>query len=85
MEKTKECISCKGHFNPFIDETAMGCVLPISLKYNNITYKCPCVSCIVKPICNSECKASFKYNEIYAIYIKEHWMMYSMNKEVINE
>ena len=77
MKDVKECFGCKGHFNPFANETAMFCELPPKIISGSDIYECPCVTCLVKVICNTSCLPVRKYNtaveHISDLRMKEYW------------
>ena len=72
MTRPNECLGCNGHFNPFMYEDARTCPLPPKFKDDNCTYKCPCVLCLVKAICNRSCTLAHTYNHHIKLYFLQY-------------
>lgn len=53
--------------------TGMECALSHYANKFNVDIKCPCIECIVKPICTNACKEKYKMiDELYNIIYRKH-------------
>jgi hypothetical protein len=61
LETDIECKGCKMHNSPY---SYITCFAPPHINNKN----CPCLSCLVRPICEDSCQEQFDYHQ-YAIAI----------------
>jgi hypothetical protein len=51
--KDKQCEGCVGVKNE--------CVMPISLEYEEVTFNCSCIDCVIKVLCREDCVLYKRY------------------------